>query len=64
MVINLIICRLKEGSVDYTDEAGKVKQNDNPFINEPVHGQTVVDMKGKIQFFFLSYACNSRLRIY
>ncbi|XP_037039275.1 sodium channel protein para isoform X7 [Bradysia coprophila] len=34
-----------EGSVDCTDEAGKVKQNDNPFINEPVHGQTVVDMK-------------------
>ncbi|XP_055302528.1 sodium channel protein para isoform X16 [Sitodiplosis mosellana] len=30
---------------DYTDEAGKIKHsNDNPFI-EPVHGQTVVDMK-------------------
>lgn len=31
-------------STDCTDEAGKVKQNDNPFI-EPVQTQTVVDMK-------------------
>lgn len=31
---------------EYTDEAGKIKHShDNPFI-EPVHGQTVVDMKG------------------
>lgn len=33
--------------MDCTDEAGKVKHNDNPFI-EPVHGQTVVDMKGNL----------------
>ncbi|XP_055382360.1 sodium channel protein para isoform X10 [Condylostylus longicornis] len=31
-------------STDCTDEAGKVKQPDNPFI-EPVQTQTVVDMK-------------------
>ena len=37
---------LQDGSIECTDEAGKVKHNDNPFI-EPVHGQTVVDMKGK-----------------
>ncbi|XP_073830194.1 sodium voltage-gated channel paralytic isoform X30 [Musca autumnalis] len=29
---------------DYTDEAGKIKHHDNPFI-EPVQTQTVVDMK-------------------
>lgn len=37
----------QDHGADYTDEAGKIKHsNDNPFI-EPVHGQTVVDMKGK-----------------
>lgn len=37
---------LQDGSIDCTDEAGKIKHsNDNPFI-EPVHGQAVVDMKG------------------
>lgn len=33
---------------DYTDEAGKIKHHDNPFI-EPVQTQTVVDMKGKLK---------------
>lgn len=38
----------EHGSIECTDEAGKIKHsNDNPFI-EPVHGQTVVDMKGLI----------------
>lgn len=32
-------------SQEYTDEAGKIKHNDNPFI-EPVQSNTVVDMKG------------------
>ncbi|XP_052563375.1 sodium channel protein para isoform X19 [Culex pipiens pallens] len=31
-------------SQDYTDDAGKIKHNDNPFI-EPSQTQTVVDMK-------------------
>ncbi|XP_035791465.1 sodium channel protein para-like isoform X4 [Anopheles albimanus] len=31
-------------SHDCTDDAGKIKHNDNPFI-EPTHTQTVVDMK-------------------
>lgn len=36
-----------DGSVECTDETGKVlKQPDNPFI-EPTQTQTVVDMKGK-----------------
>lgn len=30
--------------MDCTDEANKRKLNENPFI-EPVHGQTLVDMK-------------------
>lgn len=30
---------------EYTDESGKIKHHDNPFI-EPVQNQTVVDMKG------------------
>ncbi|XP_037914865.1 sodium channel protein para isoform X11 [Hermetia illucens] len=33
-----------EVSTDCTDEAGKIKHHDNPFI-EPVQAQTVVDMK-------------------
>ncbi|XP_053952366.1 sodium channel protein para isoform X17 [Anastrepha ludens] len=33
-----------EMGLECTDEAGKIKQNDNPFI-EPVQTQTVVDMK-------------------
>lgn len=37
---------------DYTDEAGKIKHHDNPFI-EPVQTQTVVDMKGKVVFKYL-----------
>jgi voltage-gated sodium channel type II alpha len=32
---------------DCTDEAGKIKHNDNPFI-EPVQPTTVVDMKGMV----------------
>lgn len=44
---NLNAYFLQDHGSDYTDEAGKIKHsNDNPFI-EPVHGQTVVDMKGK-----------------
>lgn len=35
-----------DGNADHTDEAGKRKLNENPFV-EPVHGQTVVDMKGE-----------------
>lgn len=44
------------GSIDCTDEAGKIKHpNDNPFI-EPVHGQAVVDMKGiTFKTFFLHF---------
>lgn len=43
----------KDVSVECTDEAGKIKQNDtnNPFI-EPVQAQTVVDMKGTADFHF------------
>jgi hypothetical protein len=39
-------------SADCTDEAGKIKHNDNPFI-EPVQTQTIVDMKGKAYCFTL-----------
>lgn len=37
----------QDPSTDCTDEAGKIKHNDNPFI-EPVQTQTLVDMKGKV----------------
>lgn len=36
--------------LECTDETGKIKQHDNPFI-EPVQNQTVVDMKGHIIYF-------------
>lgn len=36
---------LQEIGLECTDEAGKIKHHDNPFI-EPVQTQTVVDMKG------------------
>lgn len=49
IILSLLLCYwpcAQDGSMDCTDEAGKVKhQHDNPFI-EPVHGQKVVDMKG------------------
>lgn len=47
-IITYVFFISQGGSVECTDEAGKVKHhhNDNPFI-EPVHGQTVVDMKGE-----------------
>lgn len=41
---------------EYTDESGKIKHHDNPFI-EPVQTQTVVDMKGSKTFIF--FVCSS-----